>query len=298
MMRKRLVCISFALLFVLASAAAQLPRTQVYSFRIRQEAGLLVLDRPQYLSSMNAAGYNNQVHFINQDSFFMVSNASDTTQTDIWLGSFSDQTWTRITGDGIPEYSPEYVGDNSSLYAVRVVAASPAIQELHRRSWPEPDTFRAVLPLSSVGYFLVKSPDSVVVFTVGDPNQLWLYFPGTDRAPEFLCNDPGRCLRTGRDGKLYYVHKLSPDRWFLKTYNWSFVDGIIATMPTGVEDFAIDPDGRVFCAQGSKMWILAPEEDSLQPWKEIADLKPYGLNNIQRLAISPDGNQLIVVNYE
>jgi hypothetical protein len=298
MMRKSLVCISFALLCIHAYTSAQLPRTQVYSFRMRQEAGLPVVDQPLLLSAFNASGYNNQVHFINSDSFFMVSNRTDTSQTDIWMGSFSDQTWTRISGDAIPEYSPSWAKSENALYAVRVVAQNPAVQELHRRSWPESETFQAVLPLASVGYYFIKSPDSCVVFTVGDPHQLWLYFPGTDRKPEFLCNDPGRCLQTGRDGKLYYVHKLSADRWFLKSYNWSFVDGIIATMPTGVEDFAFDPEGRVYCARGSKLWLLAPEDESLEPWKEVADLEKYGLKNVQRLAISPDGGKLIVVNYE
>ncbi len=280
------------------SVMAQTPITHVYSADFTWEQDWLIMQAPQYLSSFNPDGYNNQVHFINSDSFYMVSNAADSSHNDIWIGSFSNSTWTRLTGDGTAYYSPTLSPDRKWLYAVRVVQKDPVVQQLHKSVASGLLEFQPVIDHSMVGYFAIKNVDSLYVFTVGEPNQLWLFFVNKDKLPVHICDNPGRTLRIHPDGSLLYIHQISSDQRFLKSFNGVFVDKVLAQMPDGVEDFAVDDAGNVWCASGSKINILDRQSPANPEWKTVADLSQYGLLQLKRISISPNGSKIIMINHE
>jgi hypothetical protein len=281
-----------------ANVLAQTPITHLYSAGFTWEQDLLIMQTPQYLSSFNPDGYNNQVHFINYDSFYMVSNAADSSHTDIWLGSYSNLTWTRLTGDGTAYYSPTLSPDRKWLYAVRVIEKEPVVQQLHKSLASGMPEFQPVIDHSMVGYFAIKNVDSIYVFTVGEPNQLWLFFVNQDKLPVHICDNPGRTLRIHPDGSLLYIHQISSDQHFLKSFNGVFVDKVLAQMPDGVEDFALDDAGNVWCTSGSQIFILDSKSSSSPIWKLAVDLRSYGLLQLKRISISPDGSKIIMVNHE
>ena len=47
---------------------------------------------------------------------------------------------------------------------------------------------------------------------------------------------------------------------------------------------------------GSKLYSYAPGDEA--GWREVADLAAVGIDEITRLAVSPDGNRLAVVGVE
>ena len=61
-------------------------------------------------------------------------------------------------------------------------------------------------------------------------------------------------------------------------------------MPKKVEDFAVLENNRIICAHDSRILQLEPGS---QNWKEVADLSPLGIRNINRLNIYK--NSLIFV---
>ncbi|MBK8554478.1 MAG: hypothetical protein IPL65_01330 [Lewinellaceae bacterium] len=62
-------------------------------------------------------------------------------------------------------------------------------------------------------------------------------------------------------------------------------------MPSGSEDFVVLPDGSFMAGQGSKLFYFSTVYNG---WKELADLRMYGVKNISRMAVSADGKLVVV----
>ena len=59
------------------------------------------------------------------------------------------------------------------------------------------------------------------------------------------------------------------------------------------EDFTISRDGTYFMANNHLLYSFNPLTD--KGWKQFADLSTYGIKYASRLAVSPDGKQIVVV---
>ena len=69
---------------------------------------------------------------------------------------------------------------------------------------------------------------------------------------------------------------------------------VIAQMPAGALDLLWTPDGTLLASSGSIIYQFSSEGGGV--WKNMLDLKNFGLANISRMAISPDGNTLAIVS--
>ena len=108
-----------------------------------------------------------------------------------------------------------------------------------------------------------------------------------------IIDNIGRCFQQNSEGDLVFVHKVTEDTWYIKSYNVEDrkATTITTTRPNS-EDFVILPDGTFIMAQESKIFSIQPEIEEY--WKEVVDLSEYGINKITRLAVSR--NRLILVN--
>ncbi|NNE98141.1 MAG: hypothetical protein HKN25_03885 [Pyrinomonadaceae bacterium] len=62
----------------------------------------------------------------------------------------------------------------------------------------------------------------------------------------------------------------------------------------GEKDYAWMPDGSLLIGSGSKLFSFNGKTD--KSWKEAADLKVSGIKDITRMAVSPDGKNLALVD--
>lgn len=282
------------LIVLLLLPAVSLAQTsELYLFDYRTEAGELSVSNPRYISGFNAGGYNNQASFINRDEIVLsAAPASNLESTDLYLLNLRNEQVTQITKTLDREYSPTISSDGKWIQCVVVEVENESNQIL----WKYPlDRSGGGEPLATaaknVGYYSPINADWVAVFEVGDPHQLYAVHLNTGER-KLISTKVGRSIAQSEPGKIIFVHKYSDEYWMLK--EWDLTSGrsstIKKTLP-GSEDFVITEPGKLIMASGGKIYELNRSGDN--QWREVADLAPYGLENITRMAYDGQG-QLVV----
>ena len=254
-------------------------------------------DAPRFLSAFNRGGYNNQPNFFGNHELWLTAQfPKDTTQTDLIALDLLLKTQTRVTNTpSTAEYSPTPMPGGKRFSAVRVE------EDGNQRLWSFPldrsDNGRVEFPKTyNVGYHCWLHDTLVAFFIVGEnglPHTLQVL--GTkSQKPQRIASNIGRCLAKRPDGKLLFVQKATEQTWFLKTWDAKTnAQEILLTMPVGVEDFVLLPDGTLLCGNGPKLMQLNLRRETT--WKTISDLSKYGVKKITRLAASKDGKLAVVV---
>jgi hypothetical protein len=149
--------------------------------------------------------------------------------------------------------------------------------------------------LKDVGYYSWLDENKLGLFRIdGGANSLNYYEADTDKSRK-ITTAIGRTLVSDKEGRLLYVHKFSNDIWYIKRYNSRTSAVEIITQTKGKnEDFAMAPDGTLFMGNNNLLYYLNPARD--KEWKELADLSAYGIKFISRLAVSPNGKELVLVS--
>ena len=279
--------------FSVGALSAQLPKTDLYMFTLLNNGESIKVKDPVYLSGFNPDGYNNQPYFINPGEVYITSNYYNTQFTDFIKLDISNEKYYRVTAtDSISEYSPTPKALSGYFSAVRV-EKDGVTQSL----WLYPNDHsnsgkRIFKDLSNVGYHCWLSEEEVALFLVSTPMKLAIGNLETGNVSNIL-EDIGRCFQQNSDGDLMFVHKVSDETWYIKSYNIEDrrASIITKTRPNS-EDFTLLSDGTIIMAEGSKLFSINPERE--ENWNEIADLAEFDILKITRLATSR--NRLILVN--
>ena len=269
-------------------SAAQLPSTDLFSLDMKINEVRLILENPNYLSSFNPEGYNNQPAFIDKDRLLITSDWQAKGLTDIYLMDFEKNELTRITATDESEYSPTPSDDGSHFFVVRQEATeSDTIpQILWRYPLDRSDSGKpAIDEITNIGYFRFVSDEMVALFQVGSPNSLSLYHLGTKKQYH-ISGNIGRAIKFDRDRGLYFVNKYD-NTSYIRLYDVrSRTSRRIAPTPGGQEDFDILPNGNLILGQGSVLYQYDIAKGD--GWKEIIDLSETGIEDISRIAVTAD----------
>lgn len=276
-------------LLLSVSLGAQWPTANLYHFRMGPEG----LSDPLMLTAFNRNGYNNQPWFLNDQEILLTSDFLSPSLPDLWQIDMNEATLKRLSRTEHQEFSPGIRPETGELSSVRIEPDGKGTQ----RFWlfdPSQEGQGVPTPrsLTGVGYYCWKNRDTVAFFLIGQPPLLVLTDLTTNKT-DTIARNPGRCLKFDPSGRMLFVHKVTPEDWFLKYFMPASGEmGIIARVPKGVEDFCLLPDGTLLMASGS---IIHRYRQEVGAWEPFTDLSGYGLHNITRLA-SFNGDQLIVVN--
>ncbi|PHI19196.1 hypothetical protein CEQ90_14125 [Lewinellaceae bacterium SD302] len=272
----------------LSPLAAQLPVTKVFSFELERRDTAFTFSNPQYLTAFNPNGYNNQPSFVDDDVMLMAVQYPEMPQPDIFSFDLSARTQTRVTRTRSGEYSPKPIGDGSRFSAVRQEYLG---RDTVLRVWEFPtnrvDNGRPVFKyLNGTGYYSWLNSHQLALFLTGSPSQLVLGDVTTDKTVP-LAENPGRSFDRLPNGNLIYVQKSNATGapWLLMEKSLYKLNQpartLVETLP-GSEDFIVLNDGTVLMANGSKIYHFDPIRD--RNWREIVDLRFYGIRKLSRLA--------------
>jgi len=282
-----------ALVFGFGLVSAQLPSTDLYMFTFLNNGEKISLKDPLYLSGFNPDGYNNQPYFINPSEVYITSNFYDKDFTDFMKLDIQNDEYYRITAtDSISEYSPTPNAVPGYFSAVRVEKDGTA-----QSFWLYPEDHsnsgkRIFKDVSNIGYHCWLSEEEVAMFLVSTPMKLAIGNLNTGLISNVIDNI-GRCFQQNSDGELLFIHKISEDSWYIKSYNLEDKRASIITQTRpNSEDFVLLSDGTIIMGEGSKLFSIIPARDEY--WTEIMDLAELDISNISRLAVSR--NRLILVN--
>ncbi len=280
---------------------SQLPDTEIWLIQLKDSAGTMLFKNPQNITKR--PGYDNQASFSPDSKSILYTSVRDS-QSDIYRYDIKSKKTTRLTQTVESEYSPTYMPDGKNISTVRVERDST------QRLWKFPVSGKPEFSLvmdkvKGVGYHAWLGPDSLALFLLTQPFSLQL-FNVKKQIPDTLAFNPGRCF-----GKLYshnfiYVEKENsefiPDTIRLFDPRSKKVYQSFAAVK-GAEDFVVMTvdvfEGKgyynaLFMCKGSELfrqWIGQDKE-----WKKVADFSGMGIENVTRIAISPDNKWLTVIS--
>lgn len=284
--------IRLILLLVIPSFAfGQLPESDIYHFNLTKVGKSYRIKSPQFLTGFNMDGYNNQPAFFDDKVVYFSTDYYDEGKTEIAKFDFFSKTLTRITYTDEKEYSPTPVPGREAFSVIRVEeddSQSLSLYPLDGIGYAK----RYMNNTSNIGYHTWLDESTVALFLVEAPHHNLALADAKSERRKIILDNIGRCLKVNRSGKLVFVHKQSPEEWYIKSYNAEESKSTIITKTlTGAEDFELLSDGTILMGSGSKLFGYSVAEGK---WKEIADLSESGVTNIKRLASRR--NSLIVVN--
>ena len=272
------------LLFATLGLFAQ-GENNLYSFSFKKIGDQIDISRPVFLNSFNTGAYNNQPYFTDKKSIYVSSQLKGTEQTDIYALNLYNRTKSRVTQTPEAEYSPRLRPGTVAFNCVRV-EADGVTQRLWQFPTNQSSQGRPLFPdVKNVGYFHWLDADRVAFFLVGEPHSLAIG-DTNDGSIKNITSNIGRGLGSAPDGELLFVQKLSESTWYIKKLNpETGKSSILVETLDGSEDFVVIDDS-IFMAQGTKIYSCKMEGS--RSWKEVADLKAYGLQKITRMAFNGD----------
>lgn len=277
-----------------ANCYSQLPDCDIWLLDIKDSAGHISFHNP--INITNRKGYDNQPVFSPDGKYILYSSQRDSGgQTDIYKYDLKTKTTTQFTHTPTSEYSPAFMPDGKNISVVMVEKDSA------QRLWKFPlsgdEPMCIMKNVDSIGYHCWINKDSVAIFVLTKPSSLQIVAINLQK-PKIIAQDVARGLQMVKKYKLFYIQKSNNSNWRIKTSKLTD-NSFKVDLPLyfKIEDFCFNDfllrePSIIFCNGGS---IYASgfwgNEISL-----LQDISSYGISNITRIAISPDGKKLAVVS--
>lgn len=239
------------------------------------------------------AGYDNQPAFSADGRTLYFTSTRDDAQADIYRYDVASGASARVTTTAPEsEYSAVEVPGGGAISVIRVERDST--QRLWRLPLGAGEGTPLFPTLAPVGYHAWGDADRAVMFVLGNPNALVLGNRATGAIDTIVFN-VGRSLhRIPGSTRVSFVSKAYENAaWVMSLDLDTRAMQPIAKLPSGTEDYAWFPDGRLVAGSGSRLLVCDPGKAG--EWVPFADLAADGVSGISRLAVSPAGDRLAIV---
>jgi hypothetical protein len=275
---------------------SQLPDTDIWLLDMKRKDTVWTLNSPVNITSR--PGYDNQPAFSPENTYVLYSSIREDGQSDIYKYDLKTKSISAFCKTPESEYSPTFTPDRMFVSTVRVEKDSS------QRLWKFPvgggEPVLVMKEVDSIGYHCWLHPDTLVLFVLTQPFTLQLVNTKAQKTT-VIADSIGKSLARFRfmktAGALFIrsvkgknVVCFTTLRLFARN---KYEVNEVAALPEGSEYFAFYYN-NLFCAKGGKIYRYEIMKDT--SWNLVADLAPYGLSNITRIAISPDGSRMAVVN--
>ena len=271
----------FTLYFTLGGLWAQ-GETEVYLLDLTKDA-----DSPINISQN--PGYDNQPSFWDNDHLLYTRTRAG--QTDIVCYNLNSKKteWLCDTPQG-SEYSPLRIPESEAFSAIRL--DTTGLQRLYRYTHDGKDEL-LFSPLK-IGYqHWVSATTLLCTVLVEDHMNLMLVQPNS--SAKLITEKVGRSLhRIPKTAQFSFIQQ-KEGKSILSSFDL-ITQNIepLLTLPERVQDVAWLASGILIFAQGNTIFEWDPTTSSgVQVWKKLR-----GINNISRLALSPNGKLLALVGEE
>lgn len=264
--------------------------TEVYLFNMESEYGGLAIFNMENISKDK--GYDNQPSFPDDNHVLFAGNNNG--QTDIATYSISEKTknWFHLPTEG-SEYSPIKVPKSSSK--VSAVRLDP--DGLQRLYIYDKATKKSTLLIEDlqVAYYIFYDKNKIVASVLSDDKLDLVTSDLKTKKTDTIISNSGRSIQNIPDSRSITYTALNEEK-NQDVYMLDLIDGesfFVCQLPIGIQDHTWLNDSQILIGSGSKLFIYDTFLNS--DWKEVADLSEFGIKNISRLAVSPNGKKLALV---
>lgn len=278
-------------LFILATSLVTFAQhnTEVYVFEIAPAYEGLQLLNARNIS--NNEGYDNQPSFISNETLVFAGNNNGQTDISEYNLTSKLQKWVNQKTEG-GEYSPQKFPSNEDVAAVRL--DKDGLQRLYRYS-PATGNVSEIINDLQVAYFAFYN-DKKMLATVLDGDKMDLVLIDVpSKTADTLFYNAGRSLqKVPKSNSMSYTLVNDEGNLDLYLLDMDSVENFFVTqLPIGIQDYVWINDTQILVGSGSSLFMYDTLGNS--EWAKVASLEEYGLKNITRMAISPDGNKLALV---
>ena len=243
------------------------------------------------------AGYDNQPAFSADGSrLFYTSQRGEgeKAQTDVWVFDLGDEEASPRALFTTPEseYSPTPIPGEQALSVIRVEA--DGAQKLWRLPLDGGRPSRILDRVEPVGYHAWVG-DELVLFVLGEPHELQRVLADrTENLGRVIAKDIGRALHKIPGEDAFSFLQKTPEGWWIRKLDLKSdeTEPLIKALD-GREDFTWGPDGKLWAADGSKIFRACPTCG--EGWQPVVDLADRGIAGITRMAVHPGGRALVIV---
>lgn len=281
----------FCLLFLFALSSlwsfAQ-PNTEVFLFDLNMDKGVFNISNFQNIS--NNDGYDNQPSFMDNETILFSSTRNGQTDIVKYNLNYGLKTWICFTEGS--EYSPLKIPKQHAVSAIRL--DPDGTQRLYRYDLDNSSS-TVILDTLIVGYH-VWSNKNEIVSAVLENNGLSLFTSNLNtKKNKRLATTIGRALHNIPNSNLIsFLSKTTTGPSEIKSFNPS--NGMIKTIAKALpdsEDLFWLTENSILMTKGDVVYKL--DIHTNLGWIEVASLKAFGVTNLSRLAVSPDGERLAIV---
>ncbi|WP_310993659.1 hypothetical protein [Aequorivita marina] len=280
------------LIFTITFSAISQENTEVFVFDIMPSYAGLELLNARNIS--NNTGYDNQPSFISNEAVIFAGNNNGQTDISEYNLTSDLQKWVNSKTEG-GEYSPQKLPLNNDVAAVRL--DKDGLQRLYRYD-SKTGSSEEIIPDLQVAYFAFYN-DKKMLATVLNGDKLDLTMIDlSSKAVDTLFYNAGRSLqKVPKTNAMSYSLVNEEGNLDLYLLDMDVYESYFVTdLPIGIQDYVWINDTQILVGSGSRLYMY----DTLGggEWNHVAALEDYGVKNISRLAISPNGKILALVAEE
>lgn len=269
------------------TAAVDPTATDIWMAEIARDDEGIVVGAPVNLTERD--GYDNQPHFLPGGDAFLYTSISEGGQADIRRYSLVGGRTPRVTHTPESEYSPIPMSDGGFAVVRVEEGGRQRLWSFDADGTPRAPVIESIEP---VGYHAWFDDGRVALFVLGEPPTLVIADVVEGAYTEALVSI-GRSLQAipGREA-VSVVHKVAEDEWNLVAVDPAGEVTFLAPALAPSEDHAWTPAGELLMARGSTLYHWNTD---IGAWRAIVDLSESGVGAITRLAVSPDGDRILMV---
>lgn len=274
--------------FTIHSNLAQ-ENTEVYVFDILPAYEGLELLNPTNIS--NNEGYDSQPSFISNESLIFSGNNEGQTDISEYNLNSKIKKWVNKKTEG-GEYSPQKFPSSNDIAAVRL--DKDGKQRLYSYN-SETGNSSEIIEDLQVAYFAFYNDKKILATVLSGDKMDLVMIDLPSKTVDTLFQNAGRSLQKVPNTKAMSYSLVNEEGNFdlylmeMNTKESYF----ICELPTNIADCVWINDTQVLVGSGYNLFMY----DTLgeQEWNKVASLKDYGIKNISRMAISPNGKKIALV---
>ncbi len=264
------------------------PNTEVFLFDLNQENGGFQLSNLKNIS--NNEGYDNQPSFLDSNTILYAGTRNGQTDIVKYTISNGEKHWICETLGS--EYSPLKIPNQDWVSAIRL--DKDGKQTLRKYSLKNQESASLIEDIV-IGYHIWILED-ILASSVLEEDYLSLFISNLSENQNYRREiKVGRSLHIIPNTRLVsFISKAKDDPWEIKSIDSSTGEThfIVNTLP-GIEDMCWLADGTIIMAKDGMLYGFNTKKD--KDWRRLASLTEYGIKNITRLAVSPNGSKLSIV---
>lgn len=264
------------------------PKSDVFLFDLHREQRDISFHNGKNISQNE--GYNNQPSFYDNNRVIYARDRDGLTDIALYDIAKDSTSFLNETPSG-SEFSPTRIPDSPVVAAVRL--DQDGTQQLYAYSAQDSTE---LLSDAKVGYFDFYSVEEILAAVV-NPSGMNLHFINLKTQKDSLIiTNVGRGVRKIPDSK-FMSYTLVNESGDLDIYLLDVDKGLtsyfICTLPIGIQDYVWLNSAEILIGSRNQLFIYDTTGEA--SWVKVATLETDGLQQITRLAVSPNGNKIAVV---